>query len=685
LVSHWYGGALRFVTFYSVFNPHLLIYVGFFGRIVSGKVLVEGKYDSLVVLDGSNIDVSKVSAALVSASPQSVRTAVTMLISDDHTRRDILVSFIQKRQARSDDSAMHDESFIKSLYDRIRLPTYMMPSFIVPMENLLPPKNATQRDYLESYFHSLEPSHLDLLSCAYHIRRAELADLSGKTSKTMDIIINELKTVSGALNVTPFSNLFEIGIDSLSAMKIVWKLKKLGIDVTISELIEYPSALSLTQYLEAKISKQVVASQLDMSGANDSTNELNSFRHMTERMKSAVESHLGHTNFVQVLPCTPLQEGMLIETLGSGFAYYFQHTALELSEHVDINKLQMAWSLLCQRHSILRTQFELLEGQSQFGFVQVVYDNILEVRKINFESMEALKAGFLSLCQAISNEANGFRSPVRVFLLTAGSTTWFVNSLHHAVYDAWSYDLMLSELQELYATPNLESPIAGYQDVLEHIYSLDMESSSAFWKQYLAGSCVSKFPRLHENPGQEHQVVVRKTFGSSLSRIQDTCGRLQTTLTVLGEVLWGILLSKYLEAPDIIFGQVWSGRNIPVDGVESIIGPCFNTIPTRLNVDPNLTFGEFVSRCHNNHISMTSFQHTSLRNIHKWTSSENDSLFDTIYLFQKRPHPNLANSPSEMMWHQAQIIEYSTVCNYFFLSLSTIKPQPPFCQFSSKS
>jgi non-ribosomal peptide synthetase component F len=45
---------------------------------------------------------------------------------------------------------------------------------------------------------------------------------------------------------------------------------------------------------------------------------------------------------------------------------------------------------------------------------------------------------------------------------------------------------------------------------------------------------------------------------------------------------WAYVLSLHSNVADIIFGAINSGREIPIDGINDMIGLCINTIPIRV-------------------------------------------------------------------------------------------------------
>ena len=50
---------------------------------------------------------------------------------------------------------------------------------------------------------------------------------------------------------------------------------------------------------------------------------------------------------------------------------------------------------------------------------------------------------------------------------------------------------------------------------------------------------------------------------------------------------WGILLQKYNNSRDVVFGTTVSGRTHRLKGINNIVGLFINTLPLRIHTDSN--------------------------------------------------------------------------------------------------
>ncbi|MCP5047823.1 MAG: non-ribosomal peptide synthetase, partial [bacterium] len=64
----------------------------------------------------------------------------------------------------------------------------------------------------------------------------------------------------------------------------------------------------------------------------------------------------------------------------------------------------------------------------------------------------------------------------------------------------------------------------------------------------------------------------------------------QVTINIVFQTLWGILLQKYNNCGDVVFGAVVSGRPPEIEAIENMVGLFINTIPVRVTSRENQRF-----------------------------------------------------------------------------------------------
>ena len=177
-------------------------------------------------------------------------------------------------------------------------------------------------------------------------------------------------------------------------------------------------------------------------------------------------------------------------------------------------------------------------------------------------------------------------------------------TLHHIVSDGWSLGLLLSELGALYGArrsgvdAGLAPLPAQYVDYAvwegERLESERSRAAIDRVRERLAGALpVLEVPtdRPHRqaasSPGDVVTAALPSEAAEELVALGRGCGAtpFAAFLAVFGVVLW-----RWSGRSDLVLGTPVAGRSALE--VEPLIGFFVNTVPVRLRVDPNLSFGE---------------------------------------------------------------------------------------------
>ena len=108
-----------------------------------------------------------------------------------------------------------------------------------------------------------------------------------------------------------------------------------------------------------------------------------------------------------------------------------------------------------------------------------------------------------------------------------------------------------------------------------------------------------------------------------------------TTATVLHS-LWGILLGRYNDTDDVVFGSVVSGRPPEVAGVERMVGLFLNTIPVRVRMKPAATFAGLLQEVQRTGMENMRHDHLQLAEVQA-ESAMKRGLFDHVLVFENYP------------------------------------------------
>ncbi|PQE28760.1 hypothetical protein CJF32_00003978 [Rutstroemia sp. NJR-2017a WRK4] len=597
---------------------------GDFGRLMpDGSLAFTGRKDDQVKIRGQRVELGEISSILLSLP--YVLDCVTMVItSEDNSQR--LVCFWALTSNDSENSSLDaltpDQTTIQSLYKELqsRLPHYMVPSALIPVSQLpSTPQGKIDKRRLVNLYQTLDLSYLNLT-----IMESRSALDHNWTEFELEIRNVLSKVTSYPVDdINPDTSFFSLGIDSISAVKFSKYLRDMtGRQVEISDILKHSSVVRLAERMSAF---------QEMDSHVPSSTE-SSFNFDSNFMRSTMEDFTQMGIVVETItPCTPLQEAMLSAAESSSRSAYSNHVLLNISG--DIQKLCACWQEMVKRHEILRTCF-LATDMPQFAYVQAVLKDF----RIDFGSLEASTRDDAIHEVQMRPAKSQYAPPYTIDILQLAGQTKMIVSMHHALYDGVALAVLYEEVENLYHQSQL-APSLSFTPFLKYMTTTDSNSSDQFWQECLRGYFPVSLESISETAiSQQTGSRVQKLCAKvALSWIEKYTRKNNTTILSLFHAVWTKILSQLLSSTDVCFGNVVSGRTVPVDGVERLVAPCFNTIPTRVKDIHKLTYLETFRNLQSFNANSLAFQLTPLRRLQTKFSPDGSRLFDTLFILQQPP------------------------------------------------
>ena len=109
---------------------------------------------------------------------------------------------------------------------------------------------------------------------------------------------------------------------------------------------------------------------------------------------------------------------------------------------------------------------------------------------------------------------------------------------------------------------------------------------------------------------------------------------MKVTLANVIQAAWALCLRLYTKSDDVCFGNLTSGRNVPIPAIEETMGAFINMLVCRVKFSKQLTMKELYQKVQQDYIDCLDYQHTSLAQVqHDLTGGE--ALFNTAVSIQK--------------------------------------------------
>ncbi|KAL6854736.1 NRPS [Amphichorda felina] len=442
----------------------------------------------------------------------------------------------------------------------------------------------------------------------------------------------EIRRILAELSGQPSSRvhqqttIFQLGLDSINAVQVASLLRRGGLDVSASDVMEYPSCSKLADHLSSPHRRR--------DKVPKPSYDLGQFaRDVSIQARTKVQKD---AQIEAILPCTPIQCAMVTSFIQSGGQNYFNSLTYEMGEHVELGDLIRAWQHLASCHPMLRTTFiPVTHPHTSFSMLRYTSkSNDLPLTTVTFG--EALPDRLAVLDQELRDTlvANPHIPPWHLLLHQSDGPLTMTIFIHHALYDAQSLDSILLSLSDILQGGN--SPqFPGIEPSLADIMSKslgDHSKAEQFWKGKSQGAVVNSFPVM--TPLREPSGLLMTVSGMlsmPFSELQIATQDAGISVQALIQAAWTRILSSYLGESSIVFGVTLSGRT--VDATRDAPFPCLVTLPVvassaSSNADLLRYMMDYNTQMHKT-------QSAPLSQVQKWLGHAASPVFDTLVSYRK--------------------------------------------------
>ncbi|GET38795.1 non-ribosomal peptide synthetase/type I polyketide synthase [Microseira wollei] len=311
------------------------------------------------------------------------------------------------------------------------------------------------------------------------------------------------------------------------------------------------------------------------------------------------------------LPVSFAQERMwFLSQLDPTNPLYNEPQALRFHGFLNVVALEKSLNKIIQRHEALRTNFVTVDGQP----VQVITESLtLSVPVVDLqhlrESEREIRVQQLATAEAQQPFDLASVPLIRATLLKLTEVEHvLLLTIHHIVFDGWSWGIILRELATIYSAfcndlfPELPSLPIQYKDFAvwqrQWLNKELLSSQLAYWKQQLSGA-----PDLLELPadrvrratqtfrGAHQRFTLSKELTAELMSLSQRQG---VTLFVTLLAAFQTLLYRYTGQTDICVGTPHANRDRAEIG--GLIGFFVNTLVLRTDMSGNPSFEDVLYR-----------------------------------------------------------------------------------------
>lgn len=585
---------------------------------VDGSIVFIGRADGQVKIHGQRVELGEIEDHLRRCSPSFPTSAVDVLkLSRRGGTSALAVFWIRDRNGQAenlhgadverailpmDENTLSESQKVQSELSDL-LPQYMVPSIFIPVTYL--PFNASgklERRKLREWAAALDTDELGgyFLSSRTKSRAPETdmeKRLQALWAKVLDIPMN---TISAR------ENFFRAGGDSVLSIKLIADARAEGIAMTVADVFRMPllEDMALTMVDLSKVKAQMASTDTDVEP----------FWLIKDRISpdTAVKEAAQDCNTTpeiieDIYPCTPIQEALMAVSSHQPEAYTYD-VILRLPGSMDLGQFKFSWEKLVSAHAIFRTRIVFRRG---IGSLQVVLRSNITWHSIRGIPADRYLAQDPPLLVEYGSEL------CRFTLIENDRETVFVGKFHHALYDGWSLMRIYEAFSYIFLHGALQQSAIPYRRFLSYLSATEADKSDGFWRSQFT-TIVDTYPRLPyghtPRPRQNRSAIIpfKRRLTSDV-----------TAATVI-QTAWALLMALYAgNEADVIFGQTFSGRDAPIDGITNIIGPTLTSVPVRVPLEWNSTLADLLRSVQRITADIRKHQHVGLQHIRRLSPEAN--------------------------------------------------------------
>jgi amino acid adenylation domain-containing protein len=545
----------RFVA--NPFGPGRLYRTGDRARLAAdGDLLFEGRLDDQVKIRGFRIELGEVQAALA-ADPAVAECAVVAEADGPGGIR--LAAYVVPAAGGTDAASLR--TALRQVL-REKLPEYMVPSSLTPIESLPLTTNGK----------------LDRKALPAPVEDRGAHEPAAPRSELERELVDLWRQLLGVEVMGVDEDFFELGGHSLLAAQLAARVRaRLQTDLSVREVFEQPTVAGQAHLIESARASAASAAATASAPA------------------------IARRRAGEAWPLSSSQQQLwLIDQWDPGAPTYNVALAFRVRGALDLDALRSAAAGVLARHEALRTVVRVQDDQP----VPVVMASPrLELEQIDLrgrphadalEALGGLTRRPFDLARDPLLRCSAIRTDEQEYVVLIET--------HHIAFDGLSERSLLDELAALYQGRTLPEPPLQFGDFArwqhDWLAGEDARRELDWWRRHLAGAPTSiELPTDRTRPdgrrftGASHDLALPADLAVQARRL---CREERATPYMLMLTALAALLYRLTGQDDVLVGSPVANRISPE--LEALIGFFSNTLVFRVRMAGNPTFRELLRR-----------------------------------------------------------------------------------------
>ena len=579
----------------------------------SEDLIFLGRKDTQVKVHGHRIELGEIEQAAMYCD--ALNDCITLY---DESHGEALLVFLAHFKDTEQDMDVMWSSLMDCL--RSRLPSYMIPSIIIPMSEFprLPSQKIDRKrlklDIEQSSTHELRAKALKKSSAACKVDTPTTSNERLLCSIISDILEHNISDVGTNLNFV------ELGGDSILAIKLVTHLKRSGLNITVGEVLE---SLNIKD-----IAKRI---------RNDLPQQLKEFPQEASKLYISETHGLPSDSIDYIIPCPPGQAEFWMQGEREE-QYWTLMTRRMTPENFDITRWINTVERLTSNNGILRSTF----FNAPQGLIQVV----LKQPSLDLQFLDYVEdAHDQTISEIWAHRFVTGKPPILYRIVDHHDGKYeIIIKLNHALYDGQLLRIFDEQFKALWDGKVMQHPKTSFETYALTIWNKSPDRALSYWRRLLAQKPIP-WPNI-SNPKATNVA----TLEIEEQNIRSRASAMQVTVAVLFQSAFQKWIAGHANTTDISYDLLSTGRD--VDGhaeAECINGTCANFIPFRMETSNYGSVKEYVQMTRSLFWKATEASYVGLDQIYSYLEVSRQKMGShALYLFQ--PFLPSLQKPSAQSW-----------------------------------
>ncbi|KAL8759743.1 MAG: hypothetical protein Q9199_000549 [Rusavskia elegans] len=365
-----------------------------------------------------------------------------------------------------------------------------------------------------------------------------------------------------------------------------------------------------------------------------------------------------------IYPCLPGQVEFL--TQGRTEHQFWQlMTVRKLPSGFDLQRWTELLTALTARNQILRAIFLNVQSHEDPRWVQAILKKpILDLDTVLYRDEDEKR----TIIDSLWESAFALDKPAVQYRILMSKVDFSMDlyiKLDHGMYDGTL--LRIFDDQFVAMAKGLPPPqVTEFSQAVRLYTSAPVRQTLAFWSSFLKDASF-RWPPTPFSTVKVNKTLLRKTD----LEINEAARRVAVTAPVIFQTAWGLLLGAIAGTNDVVFDNLLTGRNLPLDDPQAINGNCANFLPFRSKFVPEVRLSSLLQDTQTQFWETTNNGLIGLADIYKELNvARADAAAKTMFCFQPFDPPPQVDEDDiaqHMRWVVMAMSSNRMYFNYAFM------------------